>query len=173
VFHKLGFSEDHAAVLFSAGSFGLAGGRILLSLIGPRFTPSQVLFTMLFASVILTYVQCCLAVAGVATVPGWGLALFCICYVGASVGSSCAYAWLLALYSSCQAVTGMVNGMVLVVVNLGIIFVVNLIGHLYDHFGALSFFIANCSFSTVGLLTVVLFHVMCQREIKRQSEICS
>lgn len=169
VFHELGFTEQYASGMASAGSFGLAGGRILLAFIGPYFTPSQVLFTMLPGSFLFSCGQTILVLTDMSTKPGLGLTSFWICYMGSSVCCSCAYAWLLALYSSCQNVGGLANGMALVAINLGIMFCVNLVGQLYSHYGPKSYFLANTSLSLVGVVFVGFFHVACRRAVHRQS----
>lgn len=162
--HSLGFSEDYASFMVSAGNAAFGLGRLLMSVIGTRLTPLRILTVMLPSGALFATGLCLLTVNRSVTELGLPRCLFWACYLGSAFGSSAAYSWLLALYStSGQRATGIVNGMCIVAVCLGLVFCVNVSGQLLEQFGTSAFYLSNACITWVGVLAVGAFAVQCRR----------
>jgi len=166
--HALGFSEDAASFLVSASSAGFGLSRLLLSIMGPRLRPSLILAVMLPVGAVCLSGQWLLASTLTFGEPGLPVALMWVCYIGNAVGMSAAYAWLLALYASCQQVTGYTNGLCIVAVHVGVLVSVNVSGQTLKRFGAPAYYLACSGLAWLGVLCVQAFRVFCRRILARR-----
>lgn len=164
-FHRVGMTEESASFLSSLASGGLMVARLVLAIAGPVLTPSRVLLVLLPIGGILSFGVFLLSLTSAFVEPGLPHVLLVFCIIGGPVCSSCAYSWLLALYSTCQEITGKVNAAALGAASIGSVAVLNLSGQVLERSGPRAYFLASACSALLSVVSVVVFAASSRRAL--------
>lgn len=167
VIHELGFTRKFATDLVSAQNVIFYFTRLGFAVTGSSFTPRRVLGTALPLAVICSALNALMLLSSTAMVEGsWAMVVFVINTLIVSVGCGVSMPWIIGLFCSCQRMTGLTLGLSEAASCLGVAFGDQLIGGVYDHFGAQSVIVTIALMHVVAHSGVAYFHYTCMSNVE-------